>query len=250
MASFLTTRGTTSEIERIINTAQNRLVLISPYVKVPDSLLQNLQAADQRGVRTKIVYGKKRQLDAGVEKKLGRLEHVQILFLENLHAKCYFNEQSMVVTSLNLYDFSEQNNREMGVLITKQDDEALFEEARREADMIIGLASYATEAAPRRSPVRTQAGRQQKATDKKPKSILAKLGSEIISGMIGSHRGYCIACKVAIDLDTDRPSCLKCYWPLKRNQKRAKYCHECGRVFKTALNMPRYRACYEKSQVI
>ncbi len=250
MASFLTTRGTTSEIERIINTAQNRLVLISPYIKVPDSLLQNLQAADQRGVRTEIVYGKKRQLDAGVERQLGKLKHMELLFLENLHAKCYFNEQWMVVTSLNLYDFSEQNNREMGVLITKHDDLPLFEEARREADLIIGLASGTTGAAPRRSPVRTQPGQQQKTTEKKPKSILAKLGSEIVSGMIGSDRGYCIGCKTRIDLDTDKPSCLKCYWPLRRNKRKAKYCHECGREFKTTLNTPRCLSCYEKSQAI
>ncbi len=250
MAKFVTTTGTTSAIEDIINTADSKVVLISPYIKIAGRLFQNLVAADQRGVRTKIVYGKKRQLDPDVEKQLRQLKHVEVSFLDNLHAKCYFNDKSMVITSLNLYDFSEQNNREMGVLITKQDDTELFEEARREADMIIGLASDTTGAAPRRSPVKTQPRQQQKTTEKKPKSILAKLGSEIVSGMIGSDRGYCIGCKVRIDFDTDKPSCLKCYWPLKRNQRKAKYCHECGREFKTTLNIPRCRSCYEKSQAI
>ena len=46
----------------------------------------------------------------------------------------------MVVTSMNLYDFSEQNNREMGVLATRQEDEEFFKEAVREANMMIFLA--------------------------------------------------------------------------------------------------------------
>lgn len=250
MAQFVTTTGTTAAIEDIINTANSKLVLISPYIKIAGRLFQNLVAADQRGVTTKIVYGKKKQLDPDVEKQLRQLRHVEVSFLDNLHAKCYFNEKAMVITSLNLYDFSEQNNREMGVLITKQDDAELFEDAGREAAMIIGLASAAIGAAPRRSPVRPQPRQQQKTTEKKSRGIWAKPISEIVSGMLGSDRGYCIGCKTRIDLNTERPACLKCYRLLKKNQGKAKYCHECGREFKTTISTPRCRSCYEKSQAI
>ncbi len=59
MAKFLTTRGTTSEIEKIINNAQKGLVLISPFVKIPNSPFQNLLAVDKRGVSTTVIFGKK-----------------------------------------------------------------------------------------------------------------------------------------------------------------------------------------------
>jgi hypothetical protein len=58
MAVFVTTRGTIFELEKIINNAMDGVVLISPFIKIPDSLFQNLKAADQRGVKTSIVYGK------------------------------------------------------------------------------------------------------------------------------------------------------------------------------------------------
>ena len=249
MARFLTTRGATSEIENLINTAESGVVLISPFIKISASLFQNLRAADQRGVRTMIVYGKSK-LETGVEEQLRELKHVEVRFLENLHAKCYYNEHSMVITSLNLYDFSEQNNREMGILITRQDDAAVFVDAEEEAKRIIGLAAPWTVATQRKSPVRVQARQQEKGTPKKSKSILGKPISDILSGVLGTDRGYCIGCRTRIDFDTHKPSCFKCYWLLKRNQRKAKYCHECGREVKATLNTPRCRSCFEKSSAL
>jgi sugar-specific transcriptional regulator TrmB len=89
MAKFLTTRGTTSEIESIINSARNRVVLMSPFIKIPESLFQNLRVADSRGVRITIVHGKK-ALEPSVFSQLNQLKNLELRFLENLHGKCYF----------------------------------------------------------------------------------------------------------------------------------------------------------------
>ena len=140
MAGFLTTRAITSAIEDIINNAEKSLVLVSPFIKVPESLFQNLMAADKQGVRITLIFGK-RELDDDVRKQLRQLKNLKVLFLENLHAKCYFNEQSMVITSLNLYDFSEQNNREIGVLVKIQDDENVYREALKEIQRIYKISS-------------------------------------------------------------------------------------------------------------
>ena len=48
-----------------------------------------------------------------------KLEYVQSVFCKNLHAKCYLNESTCIISSLNLYEFSQVNNNEMGVLIEK-----------------------------------------------------------------------------------------------------------------------------------
>lgn len=95
MAQFVTTTGTTAAIEDIINTADSKLVLISPYIKIAGRLFQNLVAADQRGVTTRIVYGKKKQLDTDVEKQLRQLRHVEVSFLDNLHANYYLLHSSL-----------------------------------------------------------------------------------------------------------------------------------------------------------
>ena len=244
MAVFLTTRGTTSELEKIINNAIDGVVLISPFIKIPDSLFQNLKAADQRGVKISIVYGKS-QLEPETLKRLTELRNAKLYFLENLHAKCYFNEKSMVITSLNLYDSSEENNREMGVLVTKQDDEAVYNEAGREARMILDLAD--------RSDLNAQVTEQLKIRPQKqreirePESIWHRGSSDIFSAFFGKRNGFCIGCRAKIDFDEYRPYCPACYakWAQDKRQK-ANYCHKCGQQFSTSINKPLCLSCFNK----
>ena len=47
-------------------------------------------------------------------------DHVHLYFSKNLHAKCYLNEKKMIITSMNLYEFSQVNNREMAFLSIAQ----------------------------------------------------------------------------------------------------------------------------------
>jgi hypothetical protein len=94
MAKFLTTRGTSSNLENIINTAHRSLVLISPYIKIPETLFPCLKDADKRNVKTTIIYGKKDDLNDSVIGQLKQLHNLTLYFDRNLHAKCYFNEAS------------------------------------------------------------------------------------------------------------------------------------------------------------
>lgn len=91
MAKFLTTRGTAFHIEEIINAANTRLVLISPFVRIPETLYQCLKLADKKGVKTCFVYGK-RDLDPAVLAELKELHNLSLYFHKDLHAKCFFNE--------------------------------------------------------------------------------------------------------------------------------------------------------------
>jgi hypothetical protein len=247
MARFLTTRGTTLAIENIINDATSGLVLISPFIKIPDSLFQNLKAADKRGIRTTLVYGKKKELEPSVEEQLRQLKNIKVCFLENLRAKCYFNEQSMVITSLNLLDFSEQNNREMGILITRQDDEAVFNDTIREAKMMISLATRSPLAVQVKDDPSEKGKPHPKTTREKPKSIWLRDISDIFSDIFGADYGYCISCRKRINFDEYRPYCPDCYKRLLKNKaQQADCCHECGRATKTTINKPLYRTCFEK----
>ena len=58
----------------------------------------------------------------------------------SLHAKCYINENEAIVTSMNLYSFSQQNNDEMGIYVTKQDDPKLYEDISTEVQRLLTLS--------------------------------------------------------------------------------------------------------------
>jgi len=58
MAEFLTTSGTSHHIENIIMEAKQKLLLVSPYLKLSKTLHERLKDASERGVKIKIIYGK------------------------------------------------------------------------------------------------------------------------------------------------------------------------------------------------
>ena len=63
-------------------------------------------------------------------KFLQGLRFVILKYNQDLHANCYLNDDKMIITSLNLYEFSMNNNKEMGVLIDLNDesDKELFDQ--------------------------------------------------------------------------------------------------------------------------
>lgn len=50
------------------------------------------------------------------------------------------NEELCIVTSLNLYEFSQVNNNEMGILIRRSEDGLLYKDAYEEAQRIIRIS--------------------------------------------------------------------------------------------------------------
>ncbi len=233
MAEFLTARGTTAKIEDIINNAKHELFLLSPFIKIPDTLFQSLKVADRRKVKITLVYGKNK-LSPGVKSQLEELENLSICFLKNLHAKCYFNEECMVITSMNLYDFSEVNNKEMGVLVSVRDDQDAFNEAVKEVNRII--ASAITD------DLRGQKGKRYSSSTNQKVNLLPSKAKQ---------KGYCIRCGASICYNLEKPYCPDCFseW---RDWENPDYeescCHTCGKRARTTMNKPQCRSCYNKSQ--
>lgn len=253
MAKFLTSRGTTLEIENIINNADKGLVLISPYLKIPSSLFQNLLTAEKRGVSTELVYGKG-DLQSEVKQQLQKLRNTKVYFLENLHAKCYFNEKSMVITSLNLYDFSEQNNREMGVLVTIDKDKELFDEAFKEARRILSLSilqNFIPQQSISKSTSNPQAKKYTETTNKEGMGLSLLRGfAGILTNATGIQKGYCIRCRTRIPDNLDAPYCRNCFsqWVKGGGNptyvERQGHCHTCGRQAPVSKAKPECNKCY------
>jgi phosphatidylserine/phosphatidylglycerophosphate/cardiolipin synthase-like enzyme len=139
MAKFLNTSATNYFLEELIKSAKDRLILISPFLKLNDRIKELLEDKNRLKIDVRIVYGKN-ELQPEEINWLKELSYIRTSFCKNLHAKCYLNEEVCIVTSLNLYEFSQVNNNEMGVLLSRGDDPEVYKEAYEEAQRIIRIS--------------------------------------------------------------------------------------------------------------
>lgn len=98
-----------------------------------------LEDKNRLKIDVRIVYGKSELQPAEIS-WLNELTFIRTSFCKNLHAKCYMNESSCIITSLNLYEFSQVNNNEMGVHISREDDADMYRETYEEAQRIIRIS--------------------------------------------------------------------------------------------------------------
>lgn len=139
MAKFLNTSATNYFLEELIKDAKDRLILISPFLKLNDRIKELLADKNRLKIDVRIVYGKS-ELQPEEINWLKELTYIRTSFCKNLHAKCYMNEELCIIASLNLYEFSQVNNNEMGVLIRRSDDAELYKDAYEEAQRIIRIS--------------------------------------------------------------------------------------------------------------
>ena len=139
MAKFLNTSATNYYLEELIKSSSERLILISPFLKLNDRIKELLEDKDRLKIDVRIVYGKS-ELQPEEVNWLKELSFVRTSFCKNLHAKCYMNEDSCIISSLNLYEFSQVNNNEMGVYISRDSDSEIYKDAYDEAQRIIRIS--------------------------------------------------------------------------------------------------------------
>lgn len=139
MAKFLNTSATNYYLEELIKNSRDRLILISPFLKLNDRIRELLEDKNRMKIDVRIVYGKS-ELQPSEINWLKNLSFVRTSFCKNLHAKCYMNEESCIITSLNLYEFSQVNNNEMGIYLSRENDPELFREANDEAQRIVRIS--------------------------------------------------------------------------------------------------------------
>ena len=139
MVQYLNTQAAYAEIENIVNRAENTLVMMAPYIQINRTLLQKIfHASEHRGINVSLICRKSdfRPEEMDAMNKISRLE---IFDLPNLHANCIFNEKAMVMTSLNLFDYTQINNRDMGAMLTMDKDPGAFVAAVRESEYMMQL---------------------------------------------------------------------------------------------------------------
>ena len=235
MAEFYTTTGISHHLEEIIKNAEERLWLISPYLKV-NNRLKELLEGKKPSVDVRVIYGKS-ELQPEEMKWLEGLTQIKTSFRRNLHAKCYLNENEALLTSMNLYEFSEKNNDEMGVLVSKDEDlyRKIFEESKRLVDnseqIRVTVARIETPADDREIPAPLQ-DRRSKATKTDTPTF-----------------AFCIRCADELPANPLQPYCSRCFSSWKRYENpdyEEKHCHTCGKEHKATMSKPACLSCYRK----
>lgn len=229
MAKFLNTRKAVSEIEDLIKNADQRLILISPYLKISKDFRELLDYRNKKDKITTVIFGKQ-ELNPDEMKFLQGLRFVILKYNEDLHAKCYLNDNRMIITSLNLYEFSMANNKEMGILIDKTDtnDTQLFEDALKEVDYIDQTSQ------------RFEFGTA-KPTSKKQQS--------------GQGNGFCIRTGQPIPFDIEKPLSYEAFkkWDEFGDiDYPEKYCHFSGEPSngETSMRQPILKKNWKKAKEI
>jgi len=118
MITFLNTEKLLNVIPDTIYNAQKELIIVVPFIRLSNPIMDALRAADIKGVETTIIcrFSEVSLKDGNFLKKL---ENLNVFSHPNVHSKCYYNENTIVITSLNLTSYSERNNREMGVKVSR-----------------------------------------------------------------------------------------------------------------------------------
>ena len=117
MAKFLTTTAVSHHLEEIIKNAKDRVLLISPYLKINRRIRDLLEDKDRMKLDVRVVY-RNRELQPDENEWLESMASIRTSYCDSLHAKCYLNESEALITSMNLYEFSQVNNDEMGILVS------------------------------------------------------------------------------------------------------------------------------------
>jgi len=235
MAEFLTTTGISYNLEELIKNSDEKLFLVSPYLQIAGSLKHLIEERDLRKIDIRVVYRKDNKINAEDMSFLQELASVKISACENLHAKCYLNENTAIIASMNLYQYSQQNNREMGIKVEKEKDPDLYNGIFKEVMVILQTSQ--------------QPEFSVKKLEKDAFTASKKVPAKINKKHQKKDMGFCIRCGNNLKFNLKKPLCYKCFksWEKYSNPEYTeKFCHACGNEHSSTVAKPVCYACYKK----
>lgn len=241
---FLKTTGVSHHLQQIVDEATEFLYLISPFLKIAERLRQAIEERDQMKIDIRVIYGKS-ELTPDQLSWLHSRKSLRASFCESLHAKCYMNEKEALVTSMNLYEFSQVNNHEMGILVEKSGSPALYAEILDEARRLLRISEVVVTKS-KLPKILVEAGRllgMNPDADAKPQRPT--------SASENCRTGFCIRCRKTIADNPSAPYCSECFriWKKYENPTYAeKHCHCCGKEHASTFKKPLCVSCYKKFQ--
>lgn len=123
-------------IEELLDKAEKYLIIVSPYIKLNQRLKVRLSDAFERTEIAYLLY-RENELRNDELSWLKSFRNLRMFPIKNLHAKVYVHQGSALITSMNLYEHSQINNHEIGVLIDYYEDYEEYIETLNEIRIIL-----------------------------------------------------------------------------------------------------------------
>jgi len=280
MNKFLTSNMLNSEIEQLFENANERLLLISPYIKLHERYTSILKTKiTNPKLEIIIVFGKNEDdiSKSMIEEDFNffkEFPNIEIRYEKRLHAKYYSNESTGILTSMNLHKYSQDNNIEAGIKTT---DSNLFNQLINSvsSDKSLGVQTAEcfqrvceqAELLYRRVPTyqKQLMGLKEKYVESitkhdalseffnsKSKGKTNVPSYNPIKKVTNSKKGYCIRTGVEIPFDVKKPFSESAYksWSAFSNEDYAEnYCHFSGEESKgqTSFSKPILRKNWNKA---
>lgn len=266
MTNFLYGTHLNLALENMILAAEEYLWFISPYIKLHNRIKEELSRKKHLDtLEIVIVFGKNeddvsKSISSEDIEFLKEFPNVLIGYEKNLHAKYYASENISLITSMNLHQFSQNTNVEVGIVLNPRNT------IKQIADSVSNKSDAGEDAANYFSDIIEQS---QKLFHKVPKYKSTLLGLQKVYthsvveidelNLYFNRRktnyrinnssqdetsdqkiGYCIRTGVEIPFDPARPLCYEAYqsWSQFKNYDYPeKFCHQTGKKSKGKTNM-------------
>lgn len=108
-----------SKISTLVIESNTKFVAVSPYIELSSwkKILINLEKAVSRGVSIEVYYREIKDADFKIMKGLG----IKLFKIKGLHTKLYFNDNEAIVSSMNLYEFSDLHSIDIAILYREKE---------------------------------------------------------------------------------------------------------------------------------
>ena len=135
MAKYLDTSHISSELMELLKEAKEKIILVTFSVQVNTQIQERLKTKSKIGTLSEItlIYGNTKPKKSELQ-WMSEIDDLKVWQKTNLHAKCYINEKKAIICSMNLYDYSQTTNVEMGFLITKEEDPEAYKKMMEDID--------------------------------------------------------------------------------------------------------------------
>ncbi len=228
MQKFLKTYELTTEILNLISSTKSYCYIVSPYIKVWPQLERVLDiASKQETILTFIIRDDVKSSD--LVQKLNGEYGFEVIVIKDLHIKLYLNEDKCLLSTMNLYDASQQNNLELGYYVGNS---AEIKNSIIEKYILVD---------------KTAVRYPGKFEDKRNK-VLDKVS---MAKKILEQQGYCVDCQKQIESDFNPYSprkvrCRDCYYKSEESNANIKFCHFCGQTHDSKDMKPFHYDCVRK----
>jgi len=215
--TFLADEQIEPRLQALIRDAKDWVWLVSPYLNLWGHLRNTIRLAVSKGVRMIVIVRADPEVLSGEDVQWLTQNSVTVAVSENLHAKIYMSEQTAIVSSMNLTEYSTDNSHEIALVV---EDRQLARQIQKYITDSLLVSARLMDA-------------HKVATNE--------------DGEMGT--GFCIRCGQRIAFNTSRPLCAEDYetWATHRKDSYPEnFCHRCGRPTALTYARPLCQQCYQK----